>query len=105
MVLAPSSCRMELDARESGTFLRAQPSVAICSYLVIPEEGAAPALAAQLAAVPGCEVVRAENREVLILVTDTPGPEDEASLRVVLEGLPGIRALILTFGELEPGDS
>jgi nitrate reductase NapAB chaperone NapD len=78
--------------------------LAICSYLVIPVEGAGAALAAGLEAVPGCEIVRAENREVFILVTDTPGPAEEAALRARIEALPGIGTLILTFGQLDPGD-
>lgn len=73
-----------------------------CSYLVIPMEGAAEALTEWLAALPGCEVARARNRDVLLLVTETPGPEEDEALRDVLERTNGVRALVLTFGELIP---
>lgn len=74
--------------------------MAICSYLVIPEAGATSAVAARLGALPGCQVARAENRDVLLLVTDTPGPAEDGTLRAALEAMDGVRALILTFGEL-----
>ena len=74
----------------------------ICSYLVIPEDGASGRVAGRLATLPGCDVVEAENRNVLILVTDTPGLEEESALRRKVEALDGIRALLLTFGEIDP---
>ena len=74
----------------------------ICSYLVISEDGASRRVAGRLAALPGCDVVQAENRDVLILVTDTPGLEAESALRQKVEALDGIQALLLTFGEIDP---
>ena len=74
----------------------------ICSYLVISEPGASAPVAERLTALPGCEVVRAENRDVLILVTDTPGLEEESALRREVEAMDGIQALLLTFGEIDP---
>jgi len=74
----------------------------ICSYLVIPEEGATDRVRADLAGIPECEVVRAENRDVLLLVTETPGLEEEDALRAAVEAMDGIQALLLTFGEIDP---
>lgn len=74
----------------------------ICSYLVISEDGALGRVAERLTALPGCDVVAAENRDVLILVTDTPGLEEECALRRKVEALEGIQALLLTFGEIDP---
>lgn len=73
-----------------------------CSYVVIPADGAAEALTERLAALPGCEIARARNRDVLLLVTETSGPEEDRVLRDVLERTDGVRALVLTFGELAP---
>jgi nitrate reductase NapAB chaperone NapD len=72
----------------------------ICSYLVIPAAGEADAVRARLAAVPGCEAARAENRELLLLVTDTPGAAEEAALRDAIAQIDGIHALVFAFGEL-----
>lgn len=74
----------------------------VCSYLVIPEEGAGEALSRRLSALPGCDVTRATNREMLLLVTDTPGPEEDDILRGTLEEMEGIQALVLAFGEVDP---
>lgn len=74
----------------------------ICSYLVIPERGAAREVERCLGEIPGCDVVRARNRDLLILVTDTPGLEEESELREEVEDLEGIQALLLTFGEIDP---
>lgn len=74
----------------------------VCSYLVIPREGADERLAKRLADLPHCDVARAEEGNVLLLVTDAPGPVEDRELRRTLEGLEGIHALILTFGEIDP---
>jgi nitrate reductase NapAB chaperone NapD len=75
--------------------------MAICSYLVIPQPGASAALCERLIALPGCEVVPAVNHDLLVLVTDTPGRDEENSLRERIERLDGIQALVLTFGEVD----
>jgi nitrate reductase NapAB chaperone NapD len=77
--------------------------MAVCSYLVIPDTRTpARALAGRLAGVPGCEVTPAENREVLVLVTETETAEEERALRARLEAVEGVAALVFTFGEIDP---
>lgn len=75
--------------------------MAICSYLVIPEPGGRASLSARLGALPGCETVPADNRDLLVLVTDTPDRKAEGELRARIEAMDGIQALILTFGEVD----
>jgi len=84
------------------TFPSQPPPMPVCSYLVIPERGAAEQVAVRLRSLPGCDVAPAENRGLLLLVTDTPGPEEDNALRNRLEGMEGIHALILAFGEIDP---
>jgi nitrate reductase NapAB chaperone NapD len=74
----------------------------ICSYLIIPDAGAADDVVERLADLPGCDVTRAENRDVVILVTETPGLEEENDLRSRVEAMEGIQSLLLTFGEIDP---
>lgn len=74
----------------------------ICSYVVIPERGAADSVEDSLLAIPGCDVARAQNRDVLLLVTDTPSLDEEATLRASIEAMRGIQALLLAFGEIDP---
>lgn len=76
--------------------------MAICSYLVIPQPGQTETLCRHLGAMPGCEVTPALNRDLLVLVTDTPDRAGEKTLRDRIEGLDGIQALVLTFGEVDP---
>jgi hypothetical protein len=74
----------------------------ICSYLVIPREGASEALAGRLEGLPGCEVARPARGEVLLLVTDTATPGEDEALRARIEAFQEIQALVLTFGEIDP---
>lgn len=74
----------------------------ICSYVVIPDRGAAASVRDRLDAMPGCDVALAHNRDVLLLVTDTPDLAAEAELRTSIEAMDGIQALLLTFGEIDP---
>lgn len=73
----------------------------ILSYLVLPVAGAADQVARRLAAIPGCEVARAENRDLLILVTETAGATEEQELQGALAELEGVRAVSLTFGDVD----
>jgi nitrate reductase NapAB chaperone NapD len=74
--------------------------MAICSYLVIPDPGETESVSKRLSSLPGCDVIRARNREVLLLLTETAGAAEEAALRREIEGVDGIQALVLTFGEI-----
>ena len=76
--------------------------MAICGYLVLSEPGAAPVLAGRLAALPGCDVMTARAHDVLLLVTESAGPDDDATLRERLEKMAGVAALFLTFGDVDP---
>ncbi len=74
----------------------------VCSYLVIPQRHSADDLATRLTELPGCDVVAACNRDVLLLVTDTPGPREDRALRERIEGMEEVQALVLSFGEVDP---
>jgi nitrate reductase NapAB chaperone NapD len=73
----------------------------VCSYVVIPEPGATQAVQERLSSLPGCETVRAENREVILLVTDTNSAAQEEQLRRRVQATPGILTVVLAFGDLE----
>ncbi|MEQ8331533.1 MAG: chaperone NapD [Longimicrobiales bacterium] len=74
----------------------------ICSYVVVPADGARGAVAASLASLPGCDVVPAENADLLLLVTETDDLDAEAALRTRIEAMPEVRGLVLTFGDVDP---
>jgi nitrate reductase NapAB chaperone NapD len=74
----------------------------ICSYLVLTEPGSSKRVGDALAGIPACDVVMAENEEILVLVTETESFEAEEALRRRVEATEGIHALLLTFGEVDP---
>jgi nitrate reductase NapAB chaperone NapD len=75
--------------------------VPVFSYLAYPEQGAKEQLLKDLAALDYCEVTPAENKEVLILVTDTPEEEKEKALQKKLNELKSLQSLGMTFGHTD----
>ncbi len=70
----------------------------IFGYVAIPEKGKLDTLCIELQATQHCEVIRAENREILILVTDTPDEPTEKALKEKLKAIKHIQSLSMTFG-------
>ena len=70
----------------------------IFSYLAIPTSGAKELLCASLANLPHCEVIPSDNREVVVLVTDTPDEATEDKLQKSLKNLQSLQSLSLAFG-------
>ena len=73
----------------------------VCSYLVSPQPGSSTALQQRLEAIPTCTVYPAENHELMILLTDTTGPEAENELQEQLRQIPEIQCLALSFAHAE----
>ena len=74
----------------------------VCGWVVVPREGRKAELARALSATPRCEVVPAENANLLLLVSSGESPAEDEELRRRLDALPDIQALLLTFGEVGP---
>ncbi len=70
----------------------------IFSYLAIPQNGAKESLCAELAVLKYCQVIPAENHEVLVVITDTPDEITEKTLQASLKSLPSLQSLSLAFG-------
>jgi len=64
----------------------------IKSYLAIPEEGQKEILQQDIYKLPGCEVVPSENKNVLVVVTET---EDEAMDKKLFNQLKSLKNLQL----------
>lgn len=73
----------------------------IFSYLAIPTPGASRTLYAELDATEHCEVIIAENKDICVLVTDTPDEETEKNLQKHLSTLPSLQSLSMTFGHVD----
>ena len=70
----------------------------VFSYLAYPVQGEKEGLYNELAALDYCEVIPAENGEILILVTDTPDDIREKELQGRLNKLKTLQSLSMTFG-------
>ena len=79
-------------------------SMPINSYLAYPVKGRRDALAETLRALEGCQVIPAVNRDLLVVVTDTPDEVAEEALQgalVRMEFLEGL-ALVAGLGGADP---
>ena len=70
----------------------------IKSYLVHPQEGKKIQLAQVLSEIEQCEVLPAENKDVLILVTETDSKQEEAVLKERLDNINDIKLMALVSG-------
>lgn len=70
----------------------------IQSYVVHPAAGRAAEVFAALTAIPGCEVLPAENRPVLVLVTETPDRVAQRELERRLEAIENVAHIALVSG-------
>lgn len=73
----------------------------IQSYLVYPNPGFEAQARLALAALPGCEVLPAENRAVMVLVTETPSKAAQRDLERRLEELEPLAHFALVSGWTE----
>tara|TARA_R110002126_G_scaffold21419_9_gene77426 strand:+ start:82 stop:318 length:237 start_codon:yes stop_codon:yes gene_type:complete len=70
----------------------------IKSYLAHAISGKKEELMKALLSLGQCEVVPAENEDILALVTDTPNEEVELLLKEKIEALPNLKLLSLVSG-------
>ena len=70
----------------------------IKSYLAFVDPDRFVPLCDQLAAYPWADVHPAENRPLLVVVTDTADAEEERRAGAILESLDGIQCLALVHG-------
>ncbi len=70
----------------------------ILSYLAMPQDGAMEQLCADLATMEYCEIIPADNQEVVVLVTDTPDEKIEKDLQEQLKKVPSLHSLSMTYG-------
>lgn len=70
----------------------------IKSYLVHPHDGKKKELSKTLASIEHCEVIPAENRELLILVTETQNKREEDILKEKIEAIESLKLLAMVSG-------
>lgn len=70
----------------------------IKSYLAHPHEGKKEVLVDALSAIDNCEVVPAENRDLLIIVTDTQDNIEDQKLKETIEAIESLKLLAMVSG-------
>lgn len=73
----------------------------VFSYLAYPHADSKDELINALTAINHCQVIPAENVDLVILVTDTPDDTTEQQLQDQLHGLPSLQELSMTFGHTD----
>ena len=74
----------------------------IISYLVYPQEGKKNELLKNLSFFENCEVIPAENEELLILVTDTKDKIEEEQLLEKIDALENLKMRSMVSGFNSP---
>lgn len=70
----------------------------IISYLAHPHVGRKEELIKALSSMQECEVIPAENKDVLVLVTETETKADEDKLKQKLETIDSLKLLAMVSG-------
>ncbi len=70
----------------------------IKSYLIHPQEDKKSFLIDKLATLEHCEVLPAENENLLILITETESKAEEETLKAALEKISEIKLMALVSG-------
>ncbi len=73
----------------------------IFSFLAYPEKKMKDQLIKDLSEMQYCEVKPSENKDVLILLTDTPDEETSKNLIDTIKGLQSLQSLNMAFGHTE----
>jgi nitrate reductase NapAB chaperone NapD len=73
----------------------------VCSYIIHPKPGSLSVLTEQLNAIKGCEATPADNRDLLILVTETADQAEERRLMEHVKQVEAIQNITQTFGQIE----
>lgn len=83
---------------EGDNLVSKRGSMPVKSYLVHPAEGKKDEVLGALVREKGCEIIPAENKDVIVLVTDTTSKQEEKALEEKLAQLPHIHNLVLVAG-------
>ena len=70
----------------------------IKSYLAHPHEGKKNELIEAISQLKSCEVIPAQNRDVLVVVTETETREEEDQLKQKLDAISSLKLLAMVSG-------
>ena len=71
------------------------------SYFIFPKPGRRQSLAIELAHLPGCEVLLADNHDdLVVLITETKSGDEEAMLQEALKDVKSVQCMALTSNDV-----
>lgn len=73
----------------------------IFSFIAYPENSMKDQLVKDLSSMQYCEVKPSDNKDVLILLTDTPDEETNKNLLNQIKELSSLQSLSMTFGHTD----
>jgi nitrate reductase NapAB chaperone NapD len=73
----------------------------VFSYLAIPAEGEKATLCAALEATEYCEIIPADNQDLVVLITDAPDKETDKRLQAQLKQLSCLQSLSMAYGHAD----
>ncbi len=77
----------------------------IMSYLATPAKGEKSGLLSELNQLQYCQAMAAKNRDVIVLVTDTPDSTAETNLQNQLKELSSLQTLSMAYGHVDDKDT
>lgn len=73
----------------------------VFSYIAYPTQGAKADLLHSLSSFTECYALPAEEKDIILLVTDTPDEESEKKLQLQLKKIKSLHSLSMTFGHMD----
>ena len=73
----------------------------VFSYLAYPEKDKKQQLITELSSFEYCEVNPADNKDVLILITDAPDVDTDKELQKKIQALDSLQSISMTFGHTD----
>lgn len=68
------------------------------SYLAFPMDSQKEALKVELEKIEGCDVIKAENKEVLVVITESPDEKTDEALLVKIRDIKHLKHISLVSG-------
>lgn len=73
----------------------------VFSYLAYPEKDKKQQLITELSSFEYCEVNPADNKDVIILITDAPDADTDKALQKKIQALDSLQSISMTFGHTD----
>lgn len=70
----------------------------IKSYLAHPHQGKKKHLIKAISELDQCEVIPAENKDILVVITETDSKQEEEGLRLKLDAIDSLKLLAMVSG-------